>query len=102
VRENVSQLGDLLEDFDFSQPPRSSVVLPTYPTLGATLPNNLPTSSGRGAADTAYMVQPGDTLSEIAERFGTSAEILGQANGIENLNLIFVGQTVYVPMCLAP
>jgi phospholipase C len=103
VRENVSQLGDLLEDFDFSQPPRPPVVLPTtYPTLGAAPPNNLPTTYGRGATDTVYVVQPGDTLSEIAERYGTSAEILGQANGIENLNLIFVGQTLYVSIGLAP
>lgn len=34
VRENVSVLGDLLEDFDFSQSPRSSLVLPTHPTSG--------------------------------------------------------------------
>ena len=29
VRENASELGDLLEDFDFSQSPRSPLVLPT-------------------------------------------------------------------------
>ena len=32
VRENAPQLGDLLEDFDFSQSPRSPLVLPTRPT----------------------------------------------------------------------
>jgi phospholipase C len=32
VRENASQLGDLLEDFDFSQSPRPPVVLPTNPS----------------------------------------------------------------------
>jgi len=31
VRENVSQLGDLIQDFDFSQPPRPPLVLPTHP-----------------------------------------------------------------------
>jgi phospholipase C len=34
VRENASQLGNLLADFDFSQSPRSPVVLPTNPTPG--------------------------------------------------------------------
>jgi phospholipase C len=32
VRENASELGDLLEDFDFSQSPQAPVVLPTRPT----------------------------------------------------------------------
>lgn len=34
VRENVSILGDLLNDFDFSQPPRQPVVLPLHPSPG--------------------------------------------------------------------
>jgi hypothetical protein len=40
VRENAPQLGDLLEDFDFSQPPQPPVVLPTHPTPGEPPPNN--------------------------------------------------------------
>ena len=31
VRENVPQLGDLRADFDFSRPPRPSMLLPPYP-----------------------------------------------------------------------
>jgi phospholipase C len=31
VREKVSQLGDLREDFDFDQPPRPPLILPEYP-----------------------------------------------------------------------
>ena len=34
VRENVPQLGDLTGDFDFSQQPRSPLVLPTNPPPG--------------------------------------------------------------------
>jgi phospholipase C/LysM repeat protein len=103
VRENASQLGDLLDDFDFSQPPRAPVVLSPYPTTdlspapsGGTSPNNLP-SSGRTSPNPAYLVQPGDTLSEIAERFGTSVEAIAQSNDIENPNLIFAGQVLYIP-----
>jgi phospholipase C len=101
VRENVPELGDLLEDFDFSRPPRPPVVRPTYPTSGDTSSSSLPPLS-EPATDIDYVVQPGDTLSEIAERFGLSAEMLGQANGIENLNLIFAGQTLHVPLRSAP
>lgn len=34
VRENAPQLGDLMQDFDFSQPPRPRLVLPPYPPPG--------------------------------------------------------------------
>jgi phospholipase C len=34
VRENVSTLGNLLADFDFSQAPRPSLILPTNPPAG--------------------------------------------------------------------
>ncbi len=32
VRENVAQLGDLLDEFDFSQTPRPILILPPYPS----------------------------------------------------------------------
>ena len=39
VRENMPQLGDLLREFDFSQPPRPPLVLPVNPPPGpASLP----------------------------------------------------------------
>ncbi|MGI5896958.1 MAG: GH25 family lysozyme [Oscillospiraceae bacterium] len=44
-----------------------------------------------------YIVQPGDTLSGIAEQFGTTAEVLAQLNGIQNPNLIYVGQRIVLP-----
>ena len=36
VRENVSILGNLMADFDFSQPPRAPVVLPVHPATTLT------------------------------------------------------------------
>jgi LysM repeat protein len=44
-----------------------------------------------------YTVQPGDTLSEIAQRFGTSVDVLVEANSIENPDLIFPGQRLQIP-----
>jgi phospholipase C len=95
VRENVSQLGDLLGDFDFSQPTRSPVVL--SPRAGGLQQATLPSSGGPGANPAYYLVQFGDTLSQIAERFGLSVEAIAQANDIENPNLIFVGQSLWIP-----
>ena len=34
VRENAPQLGNLLSDFDFTQPPRPPLVLPEHPKPG--------------------------------------------------------------------
>ncbi len=44
-----------------------------------------------------YIVQPGDTLWLVAQRFNTTVEAIAQANGIVNPNLIFVGQSLAVP-----
>lgn len=44
-----------------------------------------------------YVVQPGDTLTAIAARFGTTVQALVQANNIVNPNLIFVGQVLIIP-----
>jgi len=45
-----------------------------------------------------YLVQLGDTLSLIAQRFGTTVETIAQANGIVNPNLIIVGQSLTIPI----
>lgn len=43
-----------------------------------------------------YTIQPGDTLSGIALRFGTSVSALQRLNGISNPNLIYAGTTIRV------
>jgi len=45
-----------------------------------------------------YTVQKGDTLSEIAERFGVALKALEAANPqIKNPDLIFPGQHIHIP-----
>ena len=53
--------------------------------------------TGTGPAGNTYTVVAGDTLYSIAQRYGTSIEILCELNGIENPNLIYVGQTLILP-----
>jgi len=48
-------------------------------------------------AATTYIVRPGDTLSEIAVRHGTTVQALVQANNLHNANLIRVGQLLHIP-----
>ena len=49
------------------------------------------------SGQTTYVVQPGDTLFRLSLRFNTSVSALAQANGISNVNLIYVGQTLTIP-----
>lgn len=44
-----------------------------------------------------YVVQPGDTLSEIAERFGVTYQTLAALNNLSDPNLIHPGQTIRIP-----
>jgi murein DD-endopeptidase MepM/ murein hydrolase activator NlpD len=44
-----------------------------------------------------YKIQSGDTLSQLARRFGTSVDALAKANGIQNPNLIYAGANLKVP-----
>ena len=43
-----------------------------------------------------YVIQRGDTLFSIAQRFGTSVDVLAQLNGLSNSNQIFFDQVLVV------
>jgi LysM repeat protein len=61
--------------------------------LGATAAAGAPAL----AAAATYIVRPGDTLSEIAVRHGTTVQALINANHLQNANLIKVGQLLQIP-----
>jgi len=44
-----------------------------------------------------YTVQPGDTLTRIAARFGSTVSEIAATNGLANPNLIYVGQVLLIP-----
>ncbi len=48
-------------------------------------------------AEVTYLVEAGDTLSAIAERFETSVEAVMAANDLTDPTLIFVGQELTIP-----
>jgi LysM repeat protein len=50
-----------------------------------------------GQGNQHYIVQPGDTLTSIALRFGTTQQALMTANNLSNPNIIYVGQKLKVP-----
>jgi len=47
-----------------------------------------------------YVVQAGDTLSAIAERFGVTVDELVAANNLTDPNVLQVGQTLVIPSLL--
>lgn len=50
----------------------------------------------RDQGDVRYTIETGDTLSEIAARYGTSARRIREANGLAS-DVIRVGQTILIP-----
>lgn len=60
--------------------------------VSATVSSESPSASGGG-----YLVRPGDTLSAIAARFGTSTAALASANGMSVNGVLLAGRTLAVP-----
>ncbi|MFG7941178.1 muramidase [Streptomyces sp. NHF165] len=60
-------------------------------------PGDRVTIPGKGGGTTTYKVRAGDTLSEIALRYGTSVAKLAKANGLADPDRIFAGQSLTIP-----
>lgn len=73
-------------------PSSTEAVITTLPPTTAPPPTTTP----------EYIVQQGDSLSVIAQRFGVSTEDLANFNGIEDPNDIKVGQTLTIPPTTSP
>jgi LysM repeat protein len=59
--------------------------------------SSAPAPSQPAAGGKTYTVVAGDTLSGIAQRFGTTYQAIAAANGIANPNVINVGQVLTIP-----
>lgn len=49
------------------------------------------------STDQAYVIQPGNTVSELAERFGRSWRDIQTYNHLEDVNLIIAGKELLIP-----
>ncbi len=63
-----------------------------------------PGASGTGqmSGGGTYVVQLGDTLSEIAERFGVPAGAIAEVSGLSDLHFIVEGQVLTIPVVESP
>jgi len=54
------------------------------------------TTAATPASTTIYVVKKGDTLSNIAAKYGTTYQHLARVNGIANPNIIYPGQSIKI------
>jgi murein DD-endopeptidase MepM/ murein hydrolase activator NlpD len=66
-------------------------------SIGLGSPIGWQPAAAQEATQTIYVVQPGDTLSSIALRYGLTTAELATANGVINPNLIYVGLKLIIP-----
>jgi LAS superfamily LD-carboxypeptidase LdcB len=76
---------------------------PTPVSPGVGTPSPAPATSPTPAVTptptvTEYVVQEGDTLFDIAQRFGTTAEAVAAANGISVDDTLQIGQVLIIPV----
>jgi LysM repeat protein len=67
---------------------------PTAPPTATPKPQRTPAATPQRQT---YVVQDGDTLSTIANRFGTSVAAIQRANGLKNSDVINVGEVLLIP-----
>lgn len=75
-----------------------TVATATILTLGATLPTHAKAEEVKEGNTTFYVVESGDTLSKISEKYGVHFSVThaNNANQISNADLIFAGQKLIV------
>jgi len=71
------------------------------PTPGGT-PTPVPSPTPEPSPFEEYTVQQGDSLSSIAQQFGTTADELARINGITDPNTLDIGQKLQVPRPASP
>ena len=74
--------------------------LQTYRIANMNVMNEIQTSGEREEEDYSilmYIVKKGDTLWNIAKEFGSTIDDIARANGIEDENLIYPGQKLFIP-----
>lgn len=76
--------------------PPTETPTPPPPTETPT-PSPAPTQPNTAVPPRKYTVRPGETLSIIAERFGTTVERLQRFNNLKDTDVIQVGQELLIP-----
>lgn len=73
-----------------------TITTPVSAVAGAAVTPAVVATAGPEGAQ-AYVVESGDTLWDIAQRFGTTVEALVEANGLEDAADLTIGQEITIP-----
>ena len=77
---------------------RKWLVIPLWVVvLGVLLAAPLSVGASARAQGTIHVVQRGEHLTAIANRYGTTAQAIASANNLVNMNLLYVGQRLTIP-----
>jgi LysM repeat protein len=60
-------------------------------------PNDAPQYTVQPGDPVPYIVQIGDTLFSIGQRYGVSAQVIAQVNGVQNPDSIYATQRLFIP-----
>lgn len=78
-------------------PATSAPTATAVPSAVTAVPTAQPPPSGGTGEAIWHTVQPGETLSSIARRYGTTWQVIARANNVSNPNQIYVGQKLKIP-----
>jgi LysM repeat protein len=95
VHQDVSKIGHWLQNKKMNSV-RLIAAVGILGAMAAALVTMYTGGAHAAACANPYMVNFGDTLGSIANRFGTNVETIAHNNGIANVNLIFPGQQLCV------
>ena len=90
VRELVSANPQLLKTGD-------QLTIPFAVAIPAESGSSSATGSGSTPTQRTHAVKPGDTLTSIAIKYGTTVAAIASLNNITNINNISVGQLLFIP-----
>lgn len=71
---------------------------PVVPTNAAPPTNTPPATGGEFPTTVSHVVNRGDTVSRLADLYGSTIDAIKQANGLDDRALIYVGQQLTIPV----
>ena len=80
-----------------SASPEASVPPASSEASASAIASSAPSVEASAPPQTTYVVKEGDTLNEIAQQFGTTAQAIAAANGISVSDVIDPGQVLIIP-----
>jgi LysM repeat protein len=81
----------------FTPTPAVAAVAEAPPPADSTQATPAPQTQATTGEETIYVIQVGDSLSSVADRFGLSIAALVEANDLDNPDFVFVGQRLLIP-----